>query len=156
MTTQEHIRRETSVSVIINAVLSLAFFLLVFWRSSPVPLWGVGHYLLDFAPQGFMVALMATLVPCVLARRKLAQGHFGPPGSGAGTVNLPLRAVATALLAAGISVLLWTAVFALTTRTAIAWTPALLIKIGYGGLLGGIVTPLGLRAVFHSHSGVPS
>ncbi|QOV93645.1 hypothetical protein [Novosphingobium sp. ES2-1] len=58
-----YIRRETAVSIAVNVALSAAFFIAVFGTGRDVPVWSVGGYVFDFAPQGFMIGLMATLVP---------------------------------------------------------------------------------------------
>jgi hypothetical protein len=80
MTTAAYIRRETGVSMVINAVLTLAFFLIVFGRSGPVPVWGVGAYVFDFVPQGFMIGLMGSLVPGALAGKARRAGKVAALG----------------------------------------------------------------------------
>ena len=72
-----YIRRETLVSMVINGVLSLAFFIAVFGRTSPVALWGMGHWVFDFIPQSFMIALMSTLVPGALTAKLTIETPLG-------------------------------------------------------------------------------
>ena len=74
LTTAAYIRREILVSAVINGTFSALAFTLVFGGLEQVPLWGVGNWVFDFLLQGFMVALMATLVPGILARRKIKAG----------------------------------------------------------------------------------
>lgn len=144
----DYIRREVPVSMAINAVISLGFFLLVFGPSKPVPVWGLGGWVFDFLPQGFMVALMGTIVPGVIATRKRARGAIAPFDGGS---RLPRTVLPLALLLAVVSALAGTMLVA-----AIAWlsdTASLspiaggVLKVVFGGLLGGLVTYTGLHAI---------
>lgn len=76
MNAQSYIRRETGVSIVINSVLSLLFFFLVFGMDDPIPVWGMGQWVFDFLPQSFMIALMSTLVPGYLTAKKLKAGQL--------------------------------------------------------------------------------
>lgn len=129
--------REALVSGAINSVLSLAFFLLAFDAWQRVPVWGVGGYALDFLPQSFAVALMSTLVPGLLARRRLAAA----PSAGS-VVGRSLVHALLALAGGGLfgSALLW-----IVGAATIAWPAALAIKLIYGGGLGAAVTAFSLR-----------
>ena len=73
-----YIRRETRISMAINAMLSLLIFLAVFGLRQPVKSWGVGQWVFDFLPQSFMIALMSVLIPGMLARQKLQKGALRP------------------------------------------------------------------------------
>jgi len=147
MNTTTYIRRETLVSIVINTVLSLAFFVAVFGRARAVPVWGVGHYVFDFGPQAFMIALMATLVPGALAARALRAGRVVP---WVGRSRLPASLVLRALLLAGISAALAVAGAGVALRalgaTALPYAPALAAKLVFAVALAAIVTPAGLRA----------
>lgn len=142
-----YVRRETLASILINTVLSLAFFLLVFGTSATVPTRGLHSLAVDFIPQSFMIALMSTLVPGALTLRRVRAGTL--PRSTRPS-RLPAKLVPRALLVALLAVLLGAgitgAVVWFTAPDAIAWLPALLIKLAYGGLLAAITTPPGLRA----------
>lgn len=139
------IRRETAVSIVVNVALSLFFFLLIFGVSAPATVGGVGGYIFDFVPQGFMIGLMATLVPAMIAKRALRLGKVSPLKGERTHARLALRAAAWGLAAAGIG-----SVIAATTTTAlelskIDWMPALAAKLVFGGLVALVVTPPGLR-----------
>jgi amino acid transporter len=145
-----YVRRETTISIVINVALSLLFFLLVFGRTDPVPVWGLGKYAFDFIPQSFMIALMSTIVPGILAiRRRRARlvDRVEAPS------RLPRKLVPRALLVALLAVLLGAGLVSLVLAAAqidmIAWTPALVVKLIYGGALAAIVTPPTLRAALH-------
>lgn len=147
VTREQYIRRETAVSVAINTALSLAFYLAVFGRSAPVPLWGLGAYVFDFVPQGFMIGLMATLVPSALARKALGQGRItASPPAPSSRQNLIGRALLFGAAGAGIGVGGAAAASALAGATTIGWGPGLLLKLAFGAALAARVTPLGLAA----------
>ncbi|MCX7284452.1 MAG: hypothetical protein NTX28_10485 [Novosphingobium sp.] len=142
-----YIRRETAVSIAINVALSAAFFAAVFGLSGLVPVWGMGGYVFDFGPQGFMIGLMATLVPGLLARKALAGGKVAPLG---GTSALPAapvpRAVLCGALGAAAGVCASAVALGLAGPQHLGWLPALLAKLAFGAVLAVIVTPAGLRA----------
>ena len=147
LTTAAYIRREILGSAVINGAFSALAFTLVFGGLEQVPLWGVGNWVFDFLLQGFMVALMATLVPGFLAKRKIKAGTLaadGPPS------RLPAALFPRALVLAAISAVAGTSGIALLAFLSgandLGASAALLIKIAFGAGLGAIVTPLGLRA----------
>lgn len=143
--------RETAISVVINTVLSLAFFLAIFGMADRLTLWGVGQYVFDFVPQSFAIAGMSVLVPGLLTRRRLAAGLVeplsGPPPRPA---QLVPRALLFALLATAAGTGLAASLAGLSGAKTIAWSTALTIKLGYGAALAAIVTPIGMRAVLRS------
>lgn len=152
-TSSRYIRVETAISVGINSVLSAVAFLIVFGAEGPVPIWGAGGLVLDGLPQGFMIALMGTLVPGLLTARRLRSGTVEPvPAiSDSLAARLPKNLVALALTLAVVTALVGTAVFALacllTARAQVeSWTLALIVKIAFGAILALVVTPIGLRA----------
>jgi hypothetical protein len=142
-----YIRRETRVAMAINALLSLLFYAVAFGRKDPVPVWGAGNWVLDFLPQGFMVAFMSTLVPGFLARKKQMAGMVE-------TVHrrsaLPRNIFARALLLAVSSGVLGTAAIAIvlsvTGVSSLSLPIAMALKLAYGAFLAALVTPAGLRA----------
>ena len=142
-----YIRRETRVSIAINAALSAAFFAALFGFDGPVPVWGAGGFVADFAPQGFMVGLMATVVPGLLARRARATGRLaGLSGSAPSPAPIALRAVLCGVIGAGAGVAMAALALGAGGQAALAWFPALVAKIGFGAILAGLATPAGLRA----------
>jgi uncharacterized membrane protein len=145
-----YVRRETVISVVINVALSGFFFLLVFGRTDPVPVWGLGQYAFAFVLQSLMIALVSTVVPGILSiqRRKarLVERVESPP-------RLPRKLLLRALLIAFLAVLLGAGGVALVLFAAriddIAWIPALMFALLYGGTLAALVTPPTLRAALH-------
>lgn len=153
MTHTAYIRRETLISMVINSVLTLLFFLLLFGGMAHVPLWGMGHWAFDFIPQSLMIALMSTLVPGLLTRRAVASGRIIANGPSS---RLPANAFARAVLVASavtvaVVALVVVAHLAATasgqgTPITIPFAAALATKLAYAAVLAAAVTPLGLRA----------
>lgn len=148
-----YIRTETAISVAINAALSALAFVLVFGLRGPVPVWGAGGLVLDGLPQGFMIALMSTLVPGFLTLRRLRRGALAPNALRDGALaarlpaNLLLRALVLALLTAlGAMAILALAGFLAGAPPALNWSLALCVKVLLGALLAVLVTPFALRA----------
>lgn len=123
--------RESAISAVINGVISIVFFLVVFGIAAPVPFPALA---LDFMPQAFMVSLMGSLIPAMLLRRTTG-----------GTIQaVALRSLLIAVLGAGIA---GGAAYALTIAQGSGTLPAvqaLGIKIVFGAALGTIVTPIAL------------
>ncbi|WP_295639197.1 hypothetical protein [Novosphingobium sp.] len=147
LATRAYIRRETAISMAINAALSLAFYLAVFRGTDPVPLWGLGNWVFDFVPQSFMIGLMSTLVPGALTAGRLRKRAVSLLDS---ATALPRRLGIRALLLALVSAIGGTIMVAAATRVAgiqqLGALAAGLLKVIYGAALAAIVTPIGLRA----------
>ena len=138
-----YLYRETAISVAINAVLSLIFFLLVFGTPASVRVAGAGGYGMDFVPQSLMIALMASLVPGAITAAKLRRA--GLAAAAEARAALLRRSLATALLGGGVGAAIGWLLALLLPVAAIPLVPALFAKILYGALLAAIVTPIGLR-----------
>lgn len=142
-----YISRETRVSIAINTVLSLAFFAGVLGFGAVLPVWGLGHYVFDFAPQGLMIGVMSMLVPGALAGKARREGKVA---SWPGPVLLPRplvpRAVVVGLASAIAGVALAGGALAAIGLTVLPLAVALGAKLGFGAVLAAIITPMGLRA----------
>ena len=142
-----YVRKETRISMAINAMLSLLIFLVVFGLHQPVESWGLGRWVFDFLPQSFMIALMSVLIPGAIAHKKLKKGVLAPgPHSTILPRNLLVRGLVLAGASAGIGTALVAGLVWLTGMEIIAPIPALLFKSTYGAILALIVTPPALRA----------
>jgi hypothetical protein len=141
-----YIRRETAISVAINTVLSVLFYALVFGRQDTVPVWGIGYWVFDFAPQSFMIALMSIAVPGALTAARLRAGVLVALDR---PTRLPRSLPVLALLVALAAAIAGTATVAALVRLigieVVPAATALVAKAGYGALLAAIVTPAGLR-----------
>ena len=142
-----YIRRETAISVAINMTLSLLFFWLSFGGAQIVSVWGVGAYVFDFLPQGFMVGLMSAFAPGALATKALASGKVSAwPGSSVWPASLLTRALLAGIAGAALGVGGSAAILGSLGTSTIDWWPALGAKLLFGGMLAAVITPLGLRA----------
>jgi hypothetical protein len=138
---QPVIAAQRRISVIINTILSAAFFGLVFGLS-PRPLtFGPPDQLsFDFVPQSLAIGFFSALVPTLIVaamRRKGDIEALGPQNI-SGRVMF-VRAVVFALAAAVVGGLI--AIALATVDGEIDYFPALIIKMLYGALLGWLITP---------------
>ena len=148
-----YLRAETGLSIAINMVLSLVFFLIVFGLAPSIPVAGIGGYAFDFLPQSFMIALMSTLMPGIITAGRIRSGRIrGAPVAGeAQSVGaLIRRSVLTAAAALLIGVVIAAVLLAVATSVALTWGWALFAKLLYGGLLAAIITPIGLRVALRA------
>lgn len=143
-----YIRRETGVSVVINTMLTLGFFLVAFGRSgAPVPVWGLGAYVFDFVPQGFMIGLMASLVPGALAGKALRSGRVAAVAAASPLPSgLLLRSLLMAVGGAAAGVAISGGLLFALGLGQLPWGGALAAKLVWAVALAMIVTPAGLRA----------
>lgn len=146
MRPSSYLARETLVSALINGVISVGFFLLVFGGVDPVPAWGMGNYAFDFVPQSFAIGLMATLVPGLLCRKAITRGRIeGLVQTSAGSREIVASATFNAFLAvvfgAGLCALIL-----LTLRVhTLPHNLAFVLKVLYGAVQGSLVTRFVLR-----------
>src|SRR6202044_797914 len=104
----KYLASETAVSMAINTAISVGFAWLVFHGHDHVPSSGPGGLVRDAAPQTFMIALMSTLVPSLVTRKRMHSGHLdtwlgGPPG---GSPVPPGRIILRALMLAIVAMVL--------------------------------------------------
>lgn len=136
---RRYVRSEMIVAAIINAILSIAFTLIVFGGQPMVAVSGRGGLIIDAVPQTLMIALMSMLVPTLLTRRRLAAGRVAAlPGRARWPHNLIIRSVLVAAVAAAVA---WVLHATLMPSTGPTWRlpPALLFKATYGAILGAVI-----------------
>lgn len=153
---RRYLQIESSVSAVANGFFSLLATWLAFGGRTAIDLWGPGGLAFDYLPQSFMVALMSTLIPGFLTRRRLLNGKVLPL---AWSFRLPgnfvwrslVLAIASAAvfggLAMGITVVLW--------RGPLGIGSVFALKILYGVVISIPVTLVGLRASLASPVAVP-
>lgn len=135
-------RKHVLQSAIINAGLSLVFFLVVFGASGAPLMWARPDQLArDFLPQFGMIGLMSALVPAFIARREFAAGNAAAPRPTGKIIGLALILALFALAIGGAAALLALAL----PRYAIAAWLALTLKVLLGAVLGSTITFLALR-----------
>lgn len=140
---QRYLAVETAIGAVINAVLSLAFVLLIFGRMTMVPVFGAGGLIVDAVPQTLMVSLMSMLVPGLLTRKRLREGKVAgapPPG----IVTIVARAVIVALVAMVVLTGLQFMILSLGP-SAYPFGAVLVAKMLYGAILGALVARYGVR-----------
>ena len=143
-----YLRKETAVAVAINAGFSALFAWLVFGGRAAT----AQEVALDALPQSFAIALMTTLVPTLITRRRLRAGAVAPLAPAKGWPrNLLLRALLVGALAALIGFALhWLAVRPLGPEE---WRFEVLLpyKVAYGALLALAIAPPVLRRALADH-----
>lgn len=144
---------EALIGAAISAILSAAFVLLLFGGRSAIPVAGPTGLLVDAVPQGFAIALMATLVPTWLTRQRLERGVILPLASTRARPPMKVaRAIAVGALGAGATVAL-TALLLATGRDAFAFASVFVGKTLWGFLLGGSVAAVMTHAALSRHGG---
>lgn len=143
---RRYLRIEMTVAAVISAVLSGVFVLLLFGGRDPVPVHGWNGLIVDAVPQGLMIALMSSLIPTLLTRRRVAAGAVRPSGA---AHRLPSSLVVRSgmiAVAAGLSsgLLHWI----LLPLAGDAWRfgAVLAMKIAYGAVLGAGVARVAVVA----------
>ncbi len=121
--------------------------LLVFGRLDRVPVAGVAGLIMDAVPQGFAIALMATLVPTLLTRRRLALNRVEPVAGGGHCRPMHpfVRALAMATMGAGLTVAL-TALLLVVGLDHVDLPVVLAAKTIWSLLLGGGIAAVMTRA----------
>ena len=139
-----YVRRETLISVAINAVLSALFCLAIFGGRDAID---ARALVLDAVPQSFMIALMTTIVPTLITRSRLRSGSVEPLPREASILpaNLAVRALAVAVAAALFGVLLNFLLLRVAGIDQLAFKPTLAWKITYGALLAFLLAPTLIR-----------
>lgn len=140
--------RETAISMLINAALSALFVFLVFGGRDRVGLWGSGGLAVDFLPQTFIIAFMATFVPSALTRRALRKGTVPSTNCSASRLprNLLVRSLAIAALVSLIAVPAMILVVATEWGGSMRFSMLLPLKIAYGAGIACMVTCYAIRA----------
>lgn len=139
-----HVAREARISAAINGAISAAFFWLAFGGSTTIHFWGGAGLLVDAIPQSFMVAVMGTLVPGLLARVAIGRGALQAPRRPLTVWRIVRQAASTGALAVAAGVLL-TAAAGVIVGGSLPATVAAVAKVSYGALVGWLVTNQGLR-----------
>lgn len=135
------VRTQTLISIAISMAVSAGFFLAVFGQAPLIAVRTPAGLAVDFVPQTLGAGFMAALMPALIVR---AQMTGAIPASSLPSITAIIRrAVALAVLGLGLAAiviaLLW-----FGPLSALSWGTALTLKMGYGGLIGLIITPAAL------------
>ncbi|HET9511102.1 MAG TPA: hypothetical protein VFO80_08120 [Sphingomonas sp.] len=154
---RRYVAIETLISCIINGIFSLFFSWLIF---ASAPTASVGDVAFDALPQSIVIAFMATLVPTLLTRSRLAKRRIDGI-VGRRVRRWPVAAVArAALIAATVGVAGGIATILLLPRVAApewAFADIAAYKVLYGVMLSGLVTVVMVRvALSDPHPPIPA
>ena len=136
--------RETLVSCAINAVLSFAFFFLVFRGNDAIALGEGAKFAFDFLPQALAVGFFAAFPPVLIMNQRVRKGRV--EGQARSILSIFLRALGFAV----VSVIIFGVGGLLVVQAldgALSFSTAALIKIATGIVISAIITPIALRAV---------
>jgi len=135
------VEAQRRVSVIINMILSAAFFVLVF-GISPHPLTFVSpdRFALDFVPQSLAIGFFSALVPTLIVASKRRKGVIAGLGpSTIGWRQIVTRAIAFAIAATVVGGAIAGALSMIGGE--VGYLSALTVKMFYGASLGWLITP---------------
>lgn len=143
---RKYAAREMTVGAVISGVLSILFVYLIFG--------GVQHItakslMWDAVPQSFMIVLMASLVPGLLARAKIASGSL--PGRSKGVPDIAWlfgRAVMAGVVAALLALALHALLLPRFAPNGVSFASLLVFKPIYGGVLGFVAVMLLMQYLF--------
>jgi hypothetical protein len=137
---RRYIAVETLISVIINTVISIGFVWFAFGGQSQV---AVAALIPDAIPQSFMIALMSTIVPTLLTRRRRQAGTIAAMSRTRPKLfgSLPVRALAAAFVAALAGLAIHFVVLVTLAPGGLTFDATLAFKAAYGAMLAAIVTP---------------
>jgi hypothetical protein len=147
---QALLRRETLLSAVVNAAISIGFFLLVFgW--APV---ATRSLAIDFLPQTFGTAFLGGLVPSFILLSKIRRGTVAAAGRVPTRAAQTLRVLGCALVATPVLGGLAALVMLAVGPSLLSPATALIVKALYGALVGIVTTPPVLRMALGMPSGL--
>ena len=138
---KRYIARECQISAVINGIMSVVAFVVVFGLDRAAPNISASSFAADFAVQGGVVGLAATAIPGLLARRAAAQGKVDPRSVGALSAReLLRRTIGIAALTAAASAAVWWGNLTVLSVAAVPVIVGALCKAGYGAALAACCT----------------
>jgi hypothetical protein len=136
------VRPQTLISILISMVISAGLFLAVFGPAQRIAVRTLDGLAVDLVPQTLGAGFMAALMPALVVR---AQQKRLPLASAIPSVAAIIRrALALAVLGLGLAAIVM-AMLWFGPWSTLAWSAAFALKVGYGGLIGLIITPAALR-----------
>ena len=146
-----YIAQETLISSIINALFSMAFFLVFFHGATELTLGANSQLTLDFLPQAFFVGLFAALPASLLTIKRIKSGSLTPTSNSSSLPHSLLLRIAvlalSSLVVFGAGAVL---LFSLLPTIQIGFYPAIIFKTVYGVVITLCITPAAVRAAMSS------
>jgi hypothetical protein len=141
---------ETAIGMLINTLISIGFVYLIFGGTERV---ATAALIPDAVPQSFMIALMSTIVPTLLTRKRLREGVVTPLDGQIPKLlkALPVRALLIAFSATIIGFAIHSLLLGNFSTTEISFEMTLIFKAIYGAILAAIVIPMTLCLALSEH-----
>ena len=135
---------ETAISIVINTLISIGFVYLVFGGIARI---ATAALIPDSVPQSFMIALMSTIVPTLLTRKRLRAGSVAPLDWQIPRLlkALPVRALLIAFVAAAVGLAVHAILLGNIAPNELSFAMTLTFKATFGAILAGIVTAAEFR-----------
>ena len=135
---------ETAIGMLINTLISIGFVYLIFGGTAQI---STAALIPDAVPQSFMIALMSTIVPTLLTRKRMRAGVVASSDRQIPKLMkaLPVRALLVALLAAIAGLASHAFLLGSFSPSEMTFGTALIFKASYGAILAAIVTPITLQ-----------
>jgi hypothetical protein len=137
---RRYIAIETAISVVINTIISIGF---AYFTFRGLPRIATATLIPDAVPQSFMIALMSTVVPAVLTRKRVLAGTIEPMEHTTAALvrSLPIRAILVAFIAAAAGFVVHYALLTTFAPDGLTLRAVIAFKAAYGAMLAAIVTP---------------
>jgi len=136
---RRYVAVETVISMVINTLISVGFVYLAFGGTGWI---ATAALIPDALPQSFMIALMGTIVPALLTRKRMRAGIVDGLDRQVPKLlrSLPALALLVAFVAAIAGLAVHAAVLINFAPNGLSFGTALAFKAIFGGMLAGIVT----------------
>lgn len=134
---------QLGISAVLNALISALFVWIVFRGQDRIGLWGGKGLAADLVPTTFMITLMSAIALTIATRSAVRSGKVeARTGAWRLPRNPALRGLTLAFAATLILVPLSVAALAFLWESDWSYRTVMAFKIGYGVVLGTIVTPI--------------
>ena len=141
-----HAGREILLGALISALFSIGFVFLIFGGARQI---ASRSLMWDAVPQSFMIVLMASLVPGLFARAKIASGVLRTGSGNSPSVKwIVTRALFFALITAALALACHALVLPIVAPQGAVFTHVLIFKLVYGAMLGAAAVALLFRRLF--------
>jgi len=133
--------KETIIGAVISTAISIIFVCLIFEQAQDISVFGEMGIIVDAIPQSLGIAFMATLVPTLMTRKRIADSQINAIEGSLAFLpkNLFTRSLSMAILFTILGIALHFAIFSLWNVDSMSFNNVLIFKAAYGALLGALV-----------------